>query len=87
MVVSDSDFEFVEPQTLSRESGVGVGQKMDIEGPRKSCARVHQEKTLAAQFALQSSARLYAKQSIAFTRGNAFATDCNVAWPTKGPIS
>ena len=39
VVVSDSDFEFVEPQTLSRECGVGVGQKMDIEGPRQKLCR------------------------------------------------
>ena len=57
------------------------------EPSRQGCARFNQEKTHATEFALQSSTRMYAKQSAASTRGEAAATKANVTWPTKGPTS
>ena len=85
VVSSGSDCEFVEPQTFSPPENAkrvwlwSVRQTWILKDRPQSCARICQEKTFAAKFAFSSSARMYAKQSAACTRRDAFATNGDVA--------
>ena len=82
---SDSDCEFVQPQTLSpvrkREASVALEPEteMNIEGPPvKAVPKNGQKKAHAAKFAFHSRTRMYETQSAAATRRDAFATNGDV---------
>ena len=79
VVVSDPDWDFGKPQTfsLSRKCEANVAweceTKINIEGPPVK--------------AFEGVPECMRSKAPACTRRDAFATNCDVAWSTKGPAS